>query len=47
MMVPRNSKLEKWYPWKIVIIFEGLHKVGEEEIIEAAKVGEMVTQIEV
>uniref|UniRef100_M1DQW3 'chromo' domain containing protein n=1 Tax=Solanum tuberosum TaxID=4113 RepID=M1DQW3_SOLTU len=41
------SSLGQWYPLEIVIMVEGVHKVGEEEISEAVEVGEMVTQAEV
>uniref|UniRef100_M1DD19 'chromo' domain containing protein n=1 Tax=Solanum tuberosum TaxID=4113 RepID=M1DD19_SOLTU len=42
-----ENKLEQWYPREMVIMVEGVHKVGEEEISEVVKVGEMVTQAEV
>lgn len=35
----RNSILEFWYPWEMVTIDEGIHKMGEEEICEAKEVG--------
>ncbi|WMV37146.1 hypothetical protein MTR67_030531 [Solanum verrucosum] len=39
-------RLEKWHPWEMVIMFEDVHKMDEEEISEALEVGYMVTQAE-
>jgi len=44
---PRNSRLEQWYPREMVIMVEGVHKIGEEVINEAMEVEEMVMVVEV